>query len=47
VQPGHCPVCTGPLQPGTAGRRRYCSTWCGVRASGFRDRGWLALPAAA
>ncbi|MGW7444969.1 hypothetical protein [Kitasatospora sp. NPDC054795] len=43
VPPGHCPVCAQAVPPpASAGRaRRYCTSWCGRRAPGLRQRGWL------
>ncbi|MFF3597942.1 hypothetical protein [Kitasatospora indigofera] len=44
IPQGHCPVCAQPMlpAPGDRGRsRRFCTDWCGRRASGLRKRGWL------
>ncbi|MFE0462553.1 hypothetical protein ACFW1A_25190 [Kitasatospora sp. NPDC058965] len=43
VPAGHCPVCAQAMPPASTGRaRRYCTTWCGRRAPGLRQRGWLS-----
>lgn len=42
IPPGHCPVCGQAMPPASNSRaRRYCTNWCGRRASGLRQRGWL------
>ncbi|MFI9365944.1 hypothetical protein ACIG5E_33570 [Kitasatospora sp. NPDC053057] len=42
VPAGHCPVCAQAMPPAFTGRaRRYCTNWCGRRAPGLRQRGWL------